>query len=60
MDKKTIHYEIDELNKLLCYLKDSLEDLNNRMNLRTNSLRDDLEDLKATVDSLDEIIDRRY
>jgi hypothetical protein len=37
-----------------------IDDLNNRMNLRTNALRNDLEDLKATVDSLDEMIDRNY
>ncbi len=41
-----------------------VEDLDRRMNLRTNALRNDLDDLKETVNSLDELtelmIERNY
>jgi hypothetical protein len=57
---KDLFDRFDKLHKEVMEMRSSLDNMNHIMNLRTNSLRNDLDDLKATVDSLDEIIDRNY
>ncbi len=36
----------------ITFLEQQYEDLNNRMNLRTNSLRNDLDDMKEDIQNL--------
>ncbi len=52
--------QIDKLLQEMIRLRANLDNISHIMNLRTNALRNDLDDLKATVDSLDEMIDRNY
>jgi archaellum component FlaC len=57
---KDLFDKMDAIQDQLAKFNRTLDNLHHIMNLRNNALRNDLDDLKHEVESLDEIIDRKY
>lgn len=57
---KDFFHKFEEFQQRFGRLESQMDNIHHLMNLRTDSLRNDLDDLKATVDNLDEMIDRNY
>lgn len=57
---KDLFDKMDLFQQKFIGLQSTVDNLHHIMNLRTNALRNDLDDLKSDVDGLDEIIDSKY